>query len=157
MPFEVWSKVTTELDCSAGPACLAAQGIPPRDVTQGPALEQGTATGAVITQGCPCASPWGQHPQECHVAPQMCLIWDEKCCAWGEKSFGSAAVIFLHPFYNPKIIPKFPNSLRASLHSDFILQSSLGRDLAFSIFPPVRIPLRQCCEEFWLRWPESPS
>lgn len=84
-------------------------------------------------------------PQSWGTGPH--LAWEIH--AWGEKSFGSAPLIFLHQFYNPKIIPKFPDSLRASLHSDFILQPSLGWDLAFSIFPPIRIPLCQHCEEFW--------
>ena len=51
--------------------------------------------------------------------------------------------------YNAKITQKFLNPLWASLLSDFTLQSSLGRDTAFSIFALVRIPLRQRHKEFW--------
>lgn len=136
MPFEVWSKVTTQPGCSAGPACLAAQGIPPRDVDSGPCPGAGDSRSCHhpgLRVACARAAlmplPGVNIHRRLmwpHRAGRLCHIWHGKFYAWGEKSFGSAPVIFLHPFYNPKIIPKFPNSLRACLHSDFILQSSFG-------------------------------
>lgn len=105
-------------------------------LTQGPALEQGTA-GAVITQSClwpvpeqPLCLSLGTTSTGASCGPTEPGPW--ATFGMGNYMLGVRSLlallllIFLHPFYNLKIIPKFPDSLRASLHSDFILQSSLG-------------------------------
>lgn len=133
MPFEVCSKVTTRPGCSAG---LAAQGIPPRAVDSGPCPGAGDSRSCHHPELCVACARAALGPLSGDNIPTnvtwpnraggQCHTWHGKSYAWGEQSFGFAPLIFLHPFYNPKIIPKFPNSLRASLHSDFMLQSSLG-------------------------------
>lgn len=119
--------------------CLPGRHGQPRTSQPGcplwdPALEQGTA-GAVITQGCVWPVPlllgvW--HPQVAHVAPQS--RGDDATFGMGNDMLGVGSLLALllqflfTPFtlYNPKITPKFPNSLWVALLSDFTVQSSLG-------------------------------